>query len=66
MAWALGERGSAAVFLDFRRPQPSEAVLVDRHLPGEEFFDGQSVPLARFFQVQETAAHCAQPLPSGG
>src|SRR6187431_2111238 len=52
VGWALGERGSAAVFLDFRRPQPSEAVLVDRRLPGEEFFDGQSVPLARFFQVQ--------------
>lgn len=32
------------VFLKLRRPQPGQAVAVDRYLPGQEFLDRQGVP----------------------
>src|ERR1041384_5342965 len=45
------------ILLDARRAQAGEAVLVDRVLPGEEFFDRQGVARAGLFKRQQAAAH---------
>jgi len=37
--------------------QAGQAVLVDRILPGKEFFDRQGVAAARFFQRQQSATN---------
>src|SRR6185295_9094833 len=39
-----------AVLLDARRAQTGQAVLVDRILPGQEFFDRQRIAGASFFE----------------
>src|SRR4051794_31517003 len=49
--------GSAAVFLDFRSAQAGEPMLVDGHLPRQEFFDGQRVALTCLFKAQKSAAN---------
>src|SRR5262245_58292311 len=46
-----------AILLDARGAKPSEAVLVDRILPGEEFFDRKRVAAAGFFEREQAAAH---------
>ncbi len=42
-------RDLLAILLNPRRPEPGEAVLVDRLLPGDELLDGQRITLTRFF-----------------
>ena len=39
-----------AVLLDARRAQAGQAVLVDRMLPGQKFFDRQRIAGASFFE----------------
>jgi len=46
-----------AILLDARGAQPGKAVLVDRGLPGQEFFNGQSIAVARFLKTQKPAAN---------
>src|SRR5690348_15974052 len=45
------------ILLDARGAQPGEAVLIDRVLPGEEFFDRQGVARAGLFKRQQATAH---------
>ena len=44
--------------LDARGAQAGEAVLVDRILPGQEFFDGQGIAGAGFLEGQQSATDC--------
>src|SRR5262245_39950866 len=46
-----------AVLLDPRGAQTGKAMLIDRILPGEEFFDGQCVAAASLLEGEQTAAH---------
>ena len=46
-----------AVLLNARGAQASEAMLVDRILPGKKLFDGQRVARARFLKREKAAAH---------
>jgi hypothetical protein len=48
-------RALLAVLLNARGAQAGKAVLVDRILPGQKFFDGQRVTTARLFQRKEPA-----------
>ena len=48
---------SVPILLDARGAQPGKAVLVDRGLPGQEFFNGQSIAVARFLETQKPAAN---------
>lgn len=50
---------SVPILLDARGAQPGKAVLVDRGLPGQEFFNGQSIAVARFLETQKPAANCS-------
>ena len=45
--------GLLAVLLDARGAQAGEAVLVDRILPGQEFFDGKRVAGAGFLERKQ-------------
>lgn len=49
--------GLLAVLLDAGSAQASQAMLVDRELPGQEFIHGQSVAAAGFFKGEKAAAH---------
>src|SRR3974390_3109157 len=53
----LTNRKLLAILLDARRAQPREPVLIDRILPGQEFFDRERVACARFFQRQQAPAN---------
>ena len=49
--------GLLAILLDARRAKSRKSMLVDRLLPGDEFFDGQRIALAGFFEAEQAAAH---------
>jgi hypothetical protein len=49
--------GLLAVLLDTRGSQPRQAVLINGTLPGEEFFDCQSVPGTGLLERKQAAAH---------
>jgi hypothetical protein len=53
----MGGGGLLPVLLDARGAQAGEAVLVDRVLPGEEFFDRQRIAAAGLLEGQKSAAH---------
>jgi len=46
-----------AVLLDPGGAQPSEAVLVDGKLPGQEFINSQRITAAGFLEGEQTAAN---------
>jgi hypothetical protein len=45
------------ILLDTGGPQPSQTVLVDRELPGEELVDCQRITAAGFLKRQKATAH---------
>jgi hypothetical protein len=51
------EGGLLAILLDAGRTQPCKAMLIDGKLPGEEFVDGQSVPVASLLEGEQTATN---------
>jgi hypothetical protein len=46
-----------AILLDAGRPQPGEAVAMNRTLPGEKFLNRQHMATAGFFECEEPAAN---------
>src|SRR5690348_7976051 len=52
-----GARSLRAILLDASRTQTSEAVLVNRVLPRQEFLDSQRVTRARFLEGQQAATY---------
>jgi hypothetical protein len=46
-----------AILLDAGRPQPREAVAINRTLPGKKFLDCQHITAAGFFEREEPAAN---------
>ena len=46
-----------AILLDARRAQSGEAMLINGGLPGQEFFHGQRIAVARFLEAEQTAAN---------
>src|SRR4029077_15317191 len=51
-----------AVLLDARCAQPSEPMLINRGLPGEELFDRQRITGAGFLEGQQAATHSGDDL----
>src|SRR5450755_3493342 len=52
-----GTIGDRAILLDAGRPQPGEAVAINRTLPSEKFLDRQHIAAAGFFEREEPAAN---------
>ena len=48
---------SVAILLDARRAQACKAMIGNRGLPGEEFFDRERITLAGFLKAQQSSAH---------
>ena len=46
-----------AILLDAGRAQAGKAMVADRGLPGQEFFNGQGIAFTGFFQAQQSATH---------
>jgi hypothetical protein len=51
------KRALLAILLNASGAQAGQAVLIDRILPGKEFFDRQGVATARLFQRKQSAAN---------
>jgi hypothetical protein len=47
-----------AILLNARGAQPSQAMLIDGELPGEEFVDRQRVAAAGLLEGEQSAADC--------
>src|SRR3954451_21901090 len=54
---ARNEGALRAILLDARGPQAGQTVLVDRILPGKEFFDSQRIAAAGLFEGKQPATH---------
>src|SRR5437868_13835607 len=50
--------GSVAIDLQSGHPQTRNPVSIDRALPSKEFFYGELIPAANFFQTDGATAHC--------
>jgi hypothetical protein len=55
--WSVKRTKLVAVLLDARGAQAGKAMIGNRTLPGEEFFDGQRVTITRFFEAQQATPH---------
>src|SRR5262249_15100576 len=59
---ALDAALRAPVLLELRRAQAAHAVLIDKLLPREEFFDRKRIALAGFLKGKQAGAHACDDL----